>query len=45
MKRDAVDALERIGFSAAAHDAEGAVDMAVSERLTRDGHSVQTKLL
>ena len=45
MKRDAVDALERIGFSAAAHDAEGAVDMAVSERLTRDGRSVQTKLL
>ena len=42
---DAVDALERIDPSAAAGDAEGAVDMAVSKRLAGDGRSVQIKLL
>lgn len=44
-ERDAVDALERIDPSAAAGDAEGAVDMAVSKRLAGDGRSVQIKLL
>ena len=45
MKRDAVDALERIGFPGDACDAEGSVDMPVSKRLARDGRPVQTKLL
>ena len=45
MKRDAVDALERIGFPGGACDTEGSVDMPVSERLARDGRSVQTNLL
>ena len=44
-QRDAVDALERIGFPGGACDAEGSVDMPVSKRLARDGHPVQTNLL
>ena len=42
---DAVDPLQGVGLPVVADDAEGAVDMAVAERLTGDGRSVQAELL